>query len=91
MGTPATAAKDKRVEIAIHHWASRFVASGIPLTDLLDNLTPPHNAQRLASEVSGPCQLLIVKGGNHVANNRRYLYQAQTADWMAQRLGVPKR
>jgi len=57
----------------------------------LDNLTPPHNAQRIAAEVSGPCELLIVKGGNHVANNRRYMFQTQTADWMAQRLGVPKR
>jgi 2,6-dihydroxypseudooxynicotine hydrolase len=57
----------------------------------LDNLTPPHNARRIAAEVSGPCELLIVKGGNHVANNRRYLFQTQTADWMGQRLGVPKR
>lgn len=56
----------------------------------LDNLTPPHNAQRIAREVSGPCELLIVKGGNHVANNRRYLFQTQTADWIAQHLGMPK-
>jgi dipeptidyl aminopeptidase/acylaminoacyl peptidase len=57
----------------------------------LDNLTPPHNAKRIAQEVSGPCELLIVKGGNHVANNRRYMFQTQTTDWMGQRLGVPKR
>jgi 2,6-dihydroxypseudooxynicotine hydrolase len=56
----------------------------------LDNLTPPHNAQRIAAEVSGPRELLIVKGGNHVANNRRYLFQTQTADWMGERLGVPR-
>jgi len=56
----------------------------------LDNLTPPHNAKRIAAEVSGPCELLIVKGGNHVANNRRYQFQTQTADWMAERLGAPK-
>ncbi|MFO0439815.1 MAG: alpha/beta hydrolase family protein [Betaproteobacteria bacterium] len=49
----------------------------------LDRLTPPHNAERIAAEVSGPCVLLIVKGGNHVANNRRYMFQTQTADWMA--------
>lgn len=55
-----------------------------------DNLTPPHNAQRIASEVSGPCELLIVNGGNHVANNRRYMFQSQTADWMALQLGSPK-
>ncbi|HUF82670.1 MAG TPA: alpha/beta fold hydrolase, partial [Burkholderiales bacterium] len=53
----------------------------------LDSLTPPHNARRIASEVSGPCELLIVKGGNHVANNRRYMFQTQTADWMGQQLG----
>ena len=57
----------------------------------LDDLTPPHNAKRIASEVSGPCELLIVKGGNHVANNRRYMFQTRTADWMAQHLGLPKR
>jgi dienelactone hydrolase len=54
-----------------------------------DNLTPPHNAKRIAAEVSGACELLIVKGGNHVANNRRYMFQTQTADWMAQQLAVP--
>jgi len=57
----------------------------------LDSLTPPHNAKRIAAEVSGPCELLIVQGGNHVANNRRYLFQTQTADWMAERLGAPRR
>lgn len=56
-----------------------------------DSLTPPHNARRIAAEVAGPCELLIVKGGNHVANNRRYLFQTQTADWMAERLGLPRR
>ncbi|HEX6006911.1 MAG TPA: prolyl oligopeptidase family serine peptidase [Burkholderiales bacterium] len=54
----------------------------------LDNLTPPHNAKRIAAEVSGPCELLIVKGGNHVANNRRYMFQTQTADWMGRHLGI---
>jgi dienelactone hydrolase len=56
----------------------------------LDNLTPPHNARRIAAEVSGPCELLVVKGGNHVANNRRYMFQSQTADWMAGQLGTGK-
>ncbi len=56
----------------------------------LDNLTPPANAERIAAEVSGPRVLDIIKGGNHVVNNRRYMYQTQTADWMAQHLGLPK-
>ena len=56
----------------------------------LDHLTPPHNAERIAAEASGPTVLNIVKGGNHVVNNRRYMYQTQMADWLAQQLGLPK-
>lgn len=56
----------------------------------LDHLTPPHNAERIAAEVSGPRVLNIVGGGNHVVNNRRYMYQTQTADWMATQLGLRK-
>jgi 2,6-dihydroxypseudooxynicotine hydrolase len=56
----------------------------------LDRLTPPSNAERIAAEVSGPKVLDIIKGGNHVVNNRRYMYQTQSADWMAAQLGVPK-
>lgn len=56
----------------------------------LDHLTPPHNAERIAAEVSGPKVLSIIQGGNHVVNNRRYMYQTQTADWMATHLGVAR-
>jgi 2,6-dihydroxypseudooxynicotine hydrolase len=55
----------------------------------LDHLTPPHNAERIAAEAAGPTVLNIVKGGNHVVNNRRYMYQTQTADWLARQLGLP--
>jgi len=56
----------------------------------LDRLTPPENAKRIAAEVSGPKVLDIIKGGNHVVNNRRYMYQTQCTDWMAEQLGLPK-
>jgi len=56
----------------------------------LDNLTPPANARQIAAEVSGPKILDIIEGGNHVVNNRRYMYQTQAADWMALQLGLPK-
>ncbi len=32
----AAARKDPRVEAAISHWAPRFVANGVPLTDFQD-------------------------------------------------------
>ncbi len=56
----------------------------------LDRLTPPENARRIADEVSGPKVLDIIEGGNHVVNNRRYMYQTQCADWMAEQLQLPK-
>ena len=55
-----------------------------------DRLTPVDAARQLAAEVSGPCVLDIVKGGNHVVNNLWYRYRDQTADWMAVQLGARK-
>src|SRR5690349_21153387 len=63
-----------------------FIVSG-----RLDRIVPPDEAERLAREVKGPCELLIIPDGNHVANNRPYRYRPQTADWMAERLGVATR
>jgi hypothetical protein len=51
-----------------------------------DRLTSPDPAGRLAAEVSGPCVLSIIEGGNHVVNNFWYRYGDQTADWTATRL-----
>lgn len=55
-----------------------------------DRLTPHTHAEKLAAEVSGPCVLSVIEGGNHVVNNYWYRYRDQTADWMATQLGVPK-
>lgn len=51
-----------------------------------DRLTPVEQAKTLASEVSGPCVLSIIEGGNHVVNNLWYRYRDQTADWMTKQL-----
>jgi 2,6-dihydroxypseudooxynicotine hydrolase len=56
-----------------------------------DRLTPHAQAEKLAKEVSGPCVLSVIEGGNHVVNNLWYRYRDQTADWMAAQLGAPKR
>lgn len=54
----------------------------------LDRLCPPEDARRLASEVRGPVEVLIIPDGNHVAHNRAYSYRPQSADWMAKQLGL---
>ncbi len=56
-----------------------------------DRLVSPEQAGQLAAEVSGPCVLSVIEGGNHVVNNLWYRYRDQTADWMATQLGVAKR
>jgi hypothetical protein len=33
-------------------------------------------------------ELLVIEDGNHVAHNRGYRYRAQSADWMAEQLGI---
>ena len=43
------------------------------------------DAERLAREVKGPAELVMVEDGNHIANNRAYRWRPQTADWMAER------
>ncbi len=53
-----------------------------------DRLVPWQDAERLAREVSGPVELMLIADGNHVANNRGYRWRLQTADWMADRLGA---
>lgn len=57
----------------------------------LDKLCPPEDAKRLASEAKGPVELLVIDDGNHVAHNRPYRYRPQSADWMAERLGIQAR
>ena len=45
---------------------------------------------RVAREAKGPVELVVIDDGNHVANNRVYKYRTQSADWMAQQLGLPR-
>ena len=77
------AAKLSLVEVAQNITCPLFVVTGE-----LDRLFPYTDAERLAREASGPTELLIVERGGHVANNRRYVYDAATSDWMAVQLGV---
>jgi dipeptidyl aminopeptidase/acylaminoacyl peptidase len=55
-----------------------------------DRLVDWRHAQRLADEVSGPVDLLFIEDGNHIANNRTWRWRGLTADWMAQKLDLPR-
>jgi len=51
-----------------------------------DRIVPAADAERLAREVNGPVELLMIEDGNHIANNRAYRWRSQSADWMAAQL-----
>jgi len=52
----------------------------------LDRIVPAADAERLAREVKGPVELMMIEDGNHIATNRAYRWRSQSADWMAERL-----
>jgi dienelactone hydrolase len=56
------------------------------ITGKLDRIIPWQHAERLAHEVRGPVELMIIEDGNHVANNRVYRWRSQAADWMVDQL-----
>lgn len=80
------AAKQNAATLSLKGIAHRIECPIYIVSGKLDRIVPPGEAERLAREVKGPCELLIIPDGNHVANNRPYLYRPQTADWMAERL-----
>jgi 2,6-dihydroxypseudooxynicotine hydrolase len=53
-----------------------------------DRIVPASDAERLAREVKGPAELIMVEDGNHIANNRAYRWRSQSADWMAEQLSA---
>ncbi len=82
------AAKQNAATLSLKGIAHRIECPIYIVSGKLDRIVPPGEAERLAREVKGPCELLIIPDGNHVANNRPYLYRPQTADWMAERLAA---
>jgi len=51
-----------------------------------DEITRSSDAEQLAGAVSGPVELLMIDGAQHVAHNRAHLFKTQTADWIAEQL-----
>jgi dipeptidyl aminopeptidase/acylaminoacyl peptidase len=77
--------------VTLHGHAKNITCPIYIVAGTKDRLTSPDQARKLAAEVSGPCVLSVIEGGNHVVNNLWYQYRDQTADWMAVQLGAPKR
>lgn len=68
--------------------ASRITCPIYIMNGKLDRIVPWHDCERLAREVKGPVELLLIDDGNHIANNRAYRWRSHSADWMAKQLGA---
>jgi dipeptidyl aminopeptidase/acylaminoacyl peptidase len=66
--------------------AARITCPIFIMNGRLDRIVPCQDAERLAREVKGPVELMIVEDGNHIANNRAYKWRPRGADWMAEQL-----
>jgi dipeptidyl aminopeptidase/acylaminoacyl peptidase len=81
-------AKRNAATLSLRGVAERITCPIFIMTGKLDRVIPWQDAERLARDVKGPCELLLVEDGGHVANNRGYRWRLQSADWMAERLGA---
>src|SRR5262249_11554733 len=68
--------------------AQRITCPILIMNGRLDRIVPCADAERLAREVTGPVELLIIEDGNHIANNRAYRWRPLGADWMAEQLSA---
>ena len=81
-------AKQKAAKLTLEGLGAKIETPLYLVAGGLDRLTPPEDYRKLAAEIKGPCELLVIADGNHVAHNRPYMYRPQTADWMARHLGA---
>ena len=65
-------AKRNAATLSLTGVAERITCPIFIMTGKLDRVVPFGESERLAREVKGPCELLIVEDGGHVANNRGY-------------------
>ncbi len=84
-------ARERANLLSLRGIAQKITCPMLVIAGGLDRLCPPEDAKRLASESSGPTEIIVIDDGNHVAHNRAYRYRPQSADWMAAQLHAKTR
>jgi len=83
-------ARERAATLTLKNVAQNITCPLFVVAGKQDGIVPWQEGERLAAAASGPVVRCFIDDGNHVANNRGYRYRSQSADWMAQRLDVPK-
>ena len=79
--------KKNAMTLSLEGVAERITCPMFIVNGRRDRIVPPADAERLAREVTGPVELMMIDDGNHIANNRGYRWRSQSADWMKEKLG----
>jgi 2,6-dihydroxypseudooxynicotine hydrolase len=79
--------KKNAMTLSLEGVAERITCPMFIVNGRRDRIIPPADAERLAREVKGPVELMMIDDGNHIANNRGYRWRSQSADWMKEKLG----
>lgn len=83
-------ARERAATLTLKNVAKNITCPLFVVAGKQDGIVPWQEGERLAAAASGPVVRCFLDDGNHVANNRTYRYRSQSADWMAQCLGVHK-
>jgi 2,6-dihydroxypseudooxynicotine hydrolase len=83
-------ARERAATLTLKNVAKNITCPLFVVAGKQDGIVPWQEGERLAAAASGPVVRCFLDDGNHVANNRAYRYRSQSADWIAQCLGVPK-
>lgn len=83
-------ARERAATLTLKNVAKNITCPLFVVAGKQDGIVPWQEGERLAAAASGPVVRCFLDDGNHVANNRVYRYRSQSADWMAQCLGVSK-
>jgi dipeptidyl aminopeptidase/acylaminoacyl peptidase len=79
-------ARKKAATLTLVGVAERITCPIFIMNGRQDRIVPAADAERLAREVRGPVELMMIEDGNHIANNRAYRWRPRSADWMAEQL-----
>ncbi len=79
-------ARAKAATLTLEDLAADIACPLLVVAGESDTLIPPSHAERMVREAGARAELLLVAGGNHVANNVWYRYRPQSADWLASKL-----
>ena len=83
-------ARRNAATLSLEGIAQRITCPIFIMNGRLDRIVPCRDAERLAREVRGPVELVIIEDGNHIANNRAYRWRPFGGDWMAEQLRALK-